>query len=127
MEENQIEQTEQVEETVVEQAPDATAKIAELQRQIASQGEELRQTRIKYAIEDAGLKDFVEFIHIEDESKLDETVAKFKGLIDGIKAQAKQEAGYIPADHRQDDEYSTYEKKKDVQGMLGTKLANLFK
>ncbi|MFB5281923.1 hypothetical protein [Peribacillus sp. Hz7] len=132
MEENQIEQQSEQVETEVQDATvtqDITLSddIKELQKRIAEQKEALRKDKISFAFEREGLKDFTEFIHIEDDSKLDETVEKLKGLIDGIKAQVKQEAGYIPSEHRQEDAYSNFEKKKDVQGMLSTKLTNLFK
>ncbi|USK86163.1 hypothetical protein [Peribacillus asahii] len=127
MEESQIEQQEIEIQNETQMETSVKDEIAELQKQIAQQKEALRKDKINFAFEREGLKDFTEFIHIEDESKLDETVEKLKGLIEGIKAQAKQEAGYIPSEHRQEDAYSNFEKKKDVQGMLSTKLTNLFK
>ncbi|MGE7219645.1 hypothetical protein ACQKJC_24725 [Priestia koreensis] len=85
-----------------------------------------KQEKVNFALEKAGLTDFAEFLQVEDMSKLDETVNKFKALVDGIKADTKKELGYKPSNHKQDDEYSTYVKNNDVKGMVGTKLSKLF-
>jgi len=132
MEENQIKQQSEQVETEVQDATvtqDVTLSdgIKELQKQVAEQKEALRKDKISFAFEREGLKDFTEFIHIEDDSKLDETVAKIKSLIDGIKNQAKLDAGYIPNNHASNDPYTKFEKEKDTKGMIGSKLASLFK
>jgi len=120
MEENQ--QQQQVETEVQQQESklleETQSEIAELQKQLAAQRESLRAEKINFAFEREGLKDFAEFIHIEDDSKLNETVAKLKGLIDGIKSKAKQEVGYVPSEHKQEKAYDQAKQQGNTKGMI---------
>ncbi|MFY0802145.1 hypothetical protein [Peribacillus frigoritolerans] len=100
---------------------------SDLQKQIEQQQADLRRDKILFAIEREGLKDFAEFIHIEDESKLDETIEKFKGLVNSIRTKAKEDAGFVPNEHNNTDPYTKYEKEKDTKGMITTKIASFFK
>ncbi|KPC97258.1 hypothetical protein LR69_04529 [Geobacillus sp. BCO2] len=54
--------------------------------------------------------------------ELTDVVKKLQNIVNEIRI----ENGYVPADHAKTDEYSVYEKKKDVAGMISAKLSKLF-
>ena len=83
--------------------------------------EAFEKEKLEFAIEKAGLSDFAEFINSQDEIKA------FQGLVKKIEDNVKKDLAYKPENHKQTDEYSQFAQKGDTKGMIGTKLANLFK
>lgn len=83
--------------------------------------EAFEKEKLEFAIEKAGLSDFAEFINDQEE------IEAFQGLVKKIQDNVKRELSYKPENHKQTDEYSQYAQKGDTKGMIGTKLANLFK
>ncbi|KZB89770.1 hypothetical protein A2U94_19795 [Bacillus sp. VT 712] len=83
--------------------------------------EAFEKEKLEFAIEKAGLSDFAEFISSQDE------IEAFQGLVKKIEDNVKKALAYKPENHKQTDEYSQFAQKGDTKGMIGTKLANLFK
>ncbi|MBT2277233.1 hypothetical protein J7E51_04420 [Priestia megaterium] len=83
--------------------------------------EEFAKEKLEFAIEKAGLKEFAQFINNQEE------IEAFQGLVKQIEDNVKKALAYKPENHKQTDEYSQFEQKGDTKGMIGTKLASLFK
>ncbi|ALX47855.1 hypothetical protein [Lentibacillus amyloliquefaciens] len=84
---------------------------------------DLFNKQVDFELKQAGLADFKEVVKINDEEELSETVKSLGKVVNKIKV----DSGYVPENHARDDEYSKFEKDGNTQGMIGTKLANLFK
>lgn len=69
------------------------------------------------------LEQFADFFNAQNSEDLKVQIESFQSLI----AEMKASMGYVPKDHLQQDSYTIAEQKKDVGGMLHSKLANLFK
>ena len=85
--------------------------------------QDLFNREVNAALKENGLEEFSSVIKPKDENELKETVDS----LSQIKNDIKVSTGHIPEDHAKQDEYSKYEKENNTSGMIGTKLANLFK
>ncbi|MEB2264151.1 hypothetical protein LAV77_04995 [Priestia megaterium] len=133
MEENTQQQQEENVETVAKAEYDAM--VAERDELLQYKPEELTDEEVKaqqdreafekekleFAIEKAGLSEFAEFINDQEE------IEAFQGLVKKIQDNVKKELAYKPENHKQTDEYSQFAQKGDTKGMIGSKLAGLFK
>ncbi|KYD26214.1 hypothetical protein [Geobacillus sp. B4113_201601] len=95
---------------------------AEKQKEIEAKQQELWQKEVKLALKEAGLEQFASIVKVSDEKELNETIKTLTQIVNNIKVST----GYIPADHAKTDEYSKYEKEKNVAGMIAVKLSKLF-
>lgn len=95
---------------------------AEKQKEIEAKQQELWQKEVKLALKEAGLEQFASIVKVSDEKELNETIKTLTQIVNNIKVST----GYIPTDHAITDEYSKYEKEKNVAGMIGVKLSKLF-
>ncbi|MGG3892507.1 hypothetical protein [Geobacillus stearothermophilus] len=98
------------------------ANEAEKQKEIEAKEQELFQKQVQLTLKENGLERFADIVKVSNEDELADVVKKLNGIVNEIKIQN----GYIPADHAQIDEYSKYEKEKNVAGMIAVKLSKLF-
>lgn len=95
---------------------------AEKAQKIAEKEQELFQKQVQLTLKENGLEKFADIVKVNDENELADVVKKLTAIVNEIKI----ETGYIPTDHAITDEYSKYEKEKNVAGMIGVKLSKLF-
>ena len=95
---------------------------AEKAQKVAEKEQELFQKQVQLTLKENGLEKFADIVKVSNEDELKDVVKKLTTIVNEIKI----ESGYIPAEHAKTDEYSVYEKKKDVAGMIGAKLSKLF-
>ncbi|MHA6251951.1 hypothetical protein [Oceanobacillus sp. CAU 1775] len=79
--------------------------------------------KVDFELQKSGLTAFKDVIKVENEEELN-TVVEALGQI--VK-QVKLDSGYVPDNHLKDNEYDKFEKEGNVSGMIGSKLASLFK
>lgn len=95
---------------------------AEKQKEIEAKQQELWQKQVQLTLKENGLEKFADIVKVSNEDELNDVVKKLTAIVNEIKI----ETGYIPTDHAITDEYSKYEKEKNVAGMIGVKLSKLF-
>ncbi|MBB6445629.1 hypothetical protein [Bacillus benzoevorans] len=91
-------------------------KLAELKK-------EFFQKDVYFSLKENGLEAFANVVKVENDDELKEVVQSLSKIVNDIKVTN----GYVPNDHKQQNEYDAFASKKDTKGMIGTKLANLFK
>lgn len=95
---------------------------AEKQKKIEAKQQELFQKQVQLTLRENGLEKFADIVQVSNEDELNDVVKKLTAIVNEIRI----ETGYIPADHAKTDEYSKYEKEKNVAGMIAVKLSKLF-
>jgi len=95
---------------------------AEKAQKMAEKEQELFQKQIHLTLKENGLEKFADVVKVSNEDELKDVIKKLTNIVNEIKI----ESGYVPSDHAKTDEYSVYEKKKDVAGMISAKLSKLF-
>ena len=98
-------------------------ELSEEEKSLQNKQQELWQKEKAIELKAVQLDKFADFIHAGNPEELSTQIKQFQLLLNEI----KMSIGYVPNDHKKTDEYSSYEKSKDTKGMIGTKLANLFK
>ncbi len=91
-------------------------------QKIAEKEQELFQKQVQLTLRENGLEKFANIVKVSNEDELKDVVKKLSQIVNEIKI----ETGYVPADHAKTDEYSKYEKEKNVAGMIAVKLSKLF-
>lgn len=131
--ENQQEQTEV--ETVTKEQYDSIVteleqvkgklpkELSEDEKVIAAKQQELWQKEKQLELKAVQLDNFADFFNASNSEELTAQIKQFQLLLNELKVSM----GYVPSDHKKTDEYSSFEKNKDTKGMIGNKLANLFK
>lgn len=95
---------------------------AEKAQKMAEKEQELFQKQVQLTLKENGLEKFADIVKVNDEDELADVVKKLTAIVNEIKIQN----GYVPVDHAKTDEYSKYEKEKNVAGMIAVKLSKLF-
>ncbi|GAA0432658.1 hypothetical protein GCM10008983_06580 [Lentibacillus halophilus] len=96
---------------------------SEEEQQFQQQKQELFDEKVNLQLEKNGLSNFKDVIKVNDEDELNNTIKSLNKIV----KQVKLDSGYVPEQHAKDDEYSKFEKNGNTEGMIGTKLAKLFK
>lgn len=97
--------------------------LTEEEKALQTKQQELFQKEVSLELKSVGLEKFADFFNVQKIEELKPQMEKFQGLINELKV----EMGYVPSDHGKTDEFSKFEKDKNTVGMIGSKLANLFK
>lgn len=98
-------------------------ELSDDEKAIQAKQKELFDKEVSLTLKEHGLQQFASIVKVENEDELKETVKALKGIVN----QLKIDLGYVPNEHRQQNEYDLFAQKKDTKGMISTKLANLFK
>ncbi|MDO0876495.1 hypothetical protein [Anoxybacillus gonensis] len=106
----------------MEKMEQTLANEAEKAQKMAEKEQELFQKQVQLTLKENGLEKFADVVKVSNEDELKDVVKKLATIVNEIKI----ETGYIPADHVKTDEYSKYEKEKNVAGMIAVKLSKLF-
>lgn len=94
-----------------------------LARELAEKEAELFQKEVAFTLKENGLEMFADVINVTDSEQLETVVKQLTAIVNDIKIGA----GYVPKDNAKQAEYDVFTQKKDTRGMIGSKLANLFK
>jgi predicted adenine nucleotide alpha hydrolase (AANH) superfamily ATPase len=97
-------------------------ELSEEEKALQTKQQELWQKEVSLSLKEAGLEQFASVLKVSDEKELKEVIKSLTQIVNDIKAST----GYVPADHAKTDEYSKFEKEKNVAGMIGVKLSKLF-
>lgn len=97
--------------------------LSDEEKQFKAKQKELFDKEVSLTLKEHGLQQFASIVKVENEDELKETVKALNGIVN----QLKIDLGYVPNEHRQQNEYDLFAQKKDTKGMISTKLANLFK
>lgn len=106
----------------MEKMEQTLANEAEKAQKMAEKEQELWQKQVQLTLKENGLEKFADIVKVSNEDELKDVVKKLAAIVNEIKI----ETGYIPADHAKTDEYTKYEKEKNVTGMIAVKLSKLF-
>lgn len=98
-------------------------ELSDDEKAIQAKQKELFDKEVYLTLKEHGLEQFASIVKVENEDELKETVKALNGIVN----QLKIDLGYVPNEHRQQNEYDLFAQKKDTKGMISTKLANLFK
>lgn len=97
--------------------------LSDEEKAIQTKQQELFVKEINLTLKENGLEQFASIIKVGDSDELKEIVGSLTKIVNDIKVST----GYVPSDHKQQNEYDVFAKNKDTKGMIGSKLANLFK
>ncbi|UOE57292.1 hypothetical protein [Cytobacillus oceanisediminis] len=97
-------------------------ELSEEEKAFQTKQQELFQKEVSLELKSAGLEKFAEFFNVQKIEDLQPQIEKFQGLLNEIKV----EMGYVPADHKKQNEYDVFATKGDTKGMIATKLSKLF-
>ncbi len=127
--EQQQEQELQQEETEVIEKEGGNEEEVSLVEQIQAQKEELLQMQkdffkreVELTLKENGLEKFAPIIRVETEEELKEVVGTLSQIVTDIKIST----GYVPAEHKKQNEYDAFASKGDTKGMIASKLSKLF-
>ncbi|MBL5769283.1 hypothetical protein [Heyndrickxia sporothermodurans] len=84
--------------------------------------QELFDKEVSLTLKENGLEQFADVIKVGDSEELKTVIDSLTGIVNQIKI----DNGYVPNDHKQQNEYDVFASKKDTQGMIATKLSKLF-
>ncbi|MFE4525067.1 hypothetical protein ACFRCQ_23670 [Cytobacillus firmus] len=96
--------------------------LSDEEKAMQTKQQELFQKEVSLELKSAGLEKFAEFFNVQKIEDLQPQIEKFQGLLNEIKV----EMGYVPADHKKQNEYDVFATKGDTKGMIATKLSKLF-
>lgn len=97
--------------------------LTEDEKAIQTKQKELFDKEVSLEVKAAGLEKFADFFVVDSTEQLAEKIEKFQAVLQ----EYKVENSYVPTDHKQTNPYDKFEQEKNTKGMIGTKLANLFK
>ena len=93
------------------------------EKALQTKQQELFDKEVNLTLKEKGLEQFESVIKVADSDELEEVVKSLSQIVNDIKVST----GYVPEDRKKDNEYDKFAKEGNVSGMIGTKLANLFK
>lgn len=97
--------------------------LSDEEKAIQTKQQELFNKEIELELKSSGLEQFASIVKVSNTDELKEVIKSLGQIVNDIKVSA----GYVPSDHAKTDEFSKFEKDKNTVGMIGTKLASLFK
>lgn len=97
--------------------------LSDEEKAIKTKQQELFDKEVSLTLKEHGLEKFASIVKVSNEDELKETVKALNGIVNQIKI----DLGYIPDNHKQQNEYDTFAQKNDTKGMIATKLSKLFR
>lgn len=97
--------------------------LTEEEKAFKQQQQDLFNDKVEFHLEKNGLTQFKDIIKVENDEELTTTIRALSKVMNDVKLSA----GYIPKDKAKDDEYTKFAKEGNTQGMIASKLSNLFK
>ncbi|MBD8006266.1 hypothetical protein [Bacillus norwichensis] len=101
-------------------------QLAEIQAQKAELDKlkkEMFQKDVQFTLKEKGLGKFASIVKVENEEELKEVVGTLSQIVTDIKVST----GYVPTEHKKQNEYDAFASKGDTKGMIATKLSKLFR
>ncbi|MEK5521573.1 hypothetical protein [Heyndrickxia sp. FSL W8-0423] len=96
--------------------------LSDEEKALANKQQELFDKEVSLTLKENGLEQFADVIKVGDSEELKTVIDSLTGIVNQIKI----DNGYVPNDHKQQNEYDVFASKKDTQGMIATKLSKLF-
>lgn len=93
------------------------------EKAIQTKQQELFVKEINLTLKENGLEKFANVVKVNDENELTKVVQSLSTIVKELKV----DSAYVPDSHKQQDQFSKFENDKNTVGMIGSKLANLFK
>lgn len=97
-------------------------ELSDGEKALAAKQQELFTKEIQLELKSAGLDQFASIVKVADSDELKEVVQSLTKIVNDIKVSN----GYVPNDHKKENEYDAFASKKDTKGMISTKLSKLF-
>lgn len=98
-------------------------ELSDDEKAIQTKQQELFTKEVSLTLKEKGLDQFAEFFTVDSIEQLNKNADKLQSIINELKVNTS----YKPDNHKHTDQYSQFEKDKNTTGMIGSKLANLFK
>lgn len=96
--------------------------LTEEEKAIQTKQQELFDKEVSLELKSAGLEQFSSIVKVGDSEELKTVIESLTSIVNDIKVSL----GYIPDNHKQQNEYDTFAQKNDTKGMIATKLSKLF-
>lgn len=97
-------------------------ELSDDEKALQTKQQELFDKEVSLELKSAGLEQFASIVKVGDTDELKTVIESLTSIVNQIKIGN----GYIPNDHKQQNEYDVFASKKDTQGMIATKLSKLF-
>lgn len=94
---------------------------------IDKQKQEVWNLQKELILEKQGLGEFKDFFNVDNVEDLNTKIESFKGILGEKFKENQLNTNYTPENHKPTDAYAEAKKNKDVGGMIGHKLSNIFK
>ena len=98
-------------------------ELSEEEKALKEKEKELWNKEVNFTLKENGLSQFAPFVHAEDGEQLEEQLKMLNQIVNEMKI----DSSYKPEDHKRTTEYDKFEKENNTTGMIGSKIANLFK
>ncbi|WP_394175607.1 hypothetical protein [Guptibacillus hwajinpoensis] len=98
-------------------------ELTEEEKAFKEKENELWNKEVNFTLKENGLSQFAPFVHAEDGEQLGEQLKMLNQIVNEMKI----DSSYKPEDHKRTTEYDKFEKENNTTGMIGSKIANLFK
>lgn len=96
--------------------------LSDEEKAIQTKQKELFDKEVSLTLKENGLEQFASIVKVGDAEELKTVIESLTGIVNQIKI----DNGYVPNDHKQQNEYDVFASKKDTKGMIATKLSKLF-
>ncbi|KQL55471.1 hypothetical protein AN964_11510 [Heyndrickxia shackletonii] len=96
--------------------------LSDEEKALQTKQQELFDKEIQFELKSAGLEQFAGVVKVTNTDELTTVIESLTGIVNDIKVSL----GYIPDNHKQQNEYDTFAQKNDTKGMIATKLSKLF-
>lgn len=96
--------------------------LSDEEKALQTKQQELFDKEVTLTLKENGLEQFASIVKVGDSDELKTVIESLTSIVNQIKI----DNGYIPNDHKQQNEYDVFASKKDTQGMIATKLSKLF-
>ncbi|MGG4508228.1 hypothetical protein ABEP00_19775 [Heyndrickxia sporothermodurans] len=97
-------------------------ELSDDEKAIQTKQKELFDKEVTLTLKENGLEQFASIVKVGDTEELKTVINSLTGIVNQIKI----DNGYVPNDHKQQNEYDTFAQKNDTKGMIATKLSKLF-
>ncbi|ETI68130.1 hypothetical protein [Neobacillus vireti] len=97
-------------------------ELSDEEKAIQTKQEELWKKEVSLSLKENGLEQFASIINISNEDELKVVVNSLTQIVNDIKVAT----GYVPSNHKNQNEYDVFASKGDTKGMIATKLSKLF-
>ncbi|MBB2482978.1 hypothetical protein H5P36_22715 [Bacillus sp. APMAM] len=96
--------------------------LSDEEKTLQTKQQELFDKEVSLTLKENGLEKFASIVKVGDSDELKTVIESLTSIVNDIKVSL----GYIPDNHKQQNEYDVFAQKNDTKGMIATKLSKLF-